>query len=642
MSNLNSSTNRPTSSSRTGAPSSGGGHARDDVLQFLESLDDYSNPKPTTSTTSTTSSGSVRASAPSVLASSANSRTATARTLSNSTNTRGATGAAAGAPPPQGSLRASQNNSSLSISTGTPGNAATAPSSANPASSSTATPATANSNATEAQSVLDFLDEITQRSSTPTHPVQARPLPAPRTTGGGPAPSSLSRSTSRTSIQSTASSAPPPRRSTDSVRSTRIPASNSSNALSTSPPTHQQNLSSFTTTHATAPSSNDGAAANNNAGGWGWSSMWSQASNVVQQASHVVAHARTVAEEQVLSATQQAKEGGLSSLPGGLIKALGENEQAKKVMGLASNVHFDQLGKDLKSSTLKSLTDLINAVAPPIAEHELLKVSLSHDMIGYDGVEQLVYSSLSKVMEQVEGGTLIVNKGDQGTQRHSESNDEERDLNLVEGLEAAWKLAEANLDQLIKTTFKPSSAPNANNSNAAEGGITIPVTTCPIYMRIQPCLAPIPFLPPSLTTISPTEGSVTTSSAKALFFLLVLNDPTHGLKHVSLSQSLPANWLDIPFEENEWVEDVMVEVIRRSVEIIGQEYISHRMSARSLAIQKARDLAQAQLDQEHAQGGGGGEEPSIRVSFEGGDQQQQQQRQQEQTRQAAAMAGLTI
>ncbi|KDE04048.1 hypothetical protein MVLG_05487 [Microbotryum lychnidis-dioicae p1A1 Lamole] len=634
MSNLNSSTNRPTPSSRTGASSSGGGHARDDVLQFLESLDDYSNPKPTTSTTS---SGSVRPSAPSVLASSANSRTATTHTLSNSTNARGATGAA-GAPPPQGSLRSSQNNSSLGISTGTPGNATTAPSSANPASSSTANPATANSNATEAQSVLDFLDEITQRSSTPTHPVQARPLPAPRTTGGGTAPSSLSRSTSRTSIQSTASSAPPPRRSTDSVRSTRIPASNSSNALSTSPPTYQHNMSSPTTTNATAPSSNDSAAANNNAGGWGWSSMWSQASNVVQQASHVVAHARTVAEEQVLSATQQAKEGGLSSLPGGLIKALGENEQAKKVMGLASNVHFDQLGKDLKSSTLKSLTDLINAVAPPIAEHELLKVSLSHDMIGYDGVEQLVYSSLSKVMEQVEGGTLIVNKGDQETQRHSESNDEERDLNLVEGLEAAWKLAEANLDQLIKTTFKPSPAPNANNSKTAEGGITVPVTTCPIYMRIQPCLAPIPFLPTSLTTISPTEGSVTTSSAKALFFLLVLNDPTHGLKHVSLSQSLPANWLDIPFEENEWVEDLMVEVIRRSVEIIGQEYISHRMSARSLAIQKARDLAQAQLDQEHAQGGG--EEPSIRVSFEGGDQQQQERSRQAAA--AAAMAGLSI
>ncbi|SCV72830.1 BQ2448_4367 [Microbotryum intermedium] len=605
MSNLNSSTRRQTTPSRTGASSGGGGHARDDVLQFLESLDDYSNTK---STTTASNAGSGRPPAPSVLASSANPRTAPARSLSNSTTSTTSRGAAA----PPASLRASQTASSLSISTGPSTNLATAPSSANPT-SSTSNSATANgSNANEAQSVLDFLDEITQRSSTPTNPVQARPLPASRT--GAPAQSSLSRSTSRTSIQSASganpSSAPPPRRSIDSVRgaSTRIPASNSSTSLSTSASTHQ-GLSSPTMTHATAPTSNDATVANNNnnnnsnngaAGGWGWSSMWSQASIVVQQASHVVAHARTVAEEQVMSATQHAKEGGLSSLPGGLIKALGENEQAKKVMGLASNVHFDQLGKDLKISTLKSLTDLINAVAPPIAEHEVLKVSLSHDMIGYDGVEQLVYSSLSKVMEQVEGGTLIVNKGEEGTRRQSESNDEERDLNLVEGLEAAWKLAEANLDQLIKTTFKPSPPPTVSNSNP-EGGMTIPVTTCPIYMRIQPCLAPIPFVPIFLTT--PNEGSSTTTSSlpMALFFLLVLNDPTHGLKHVSLSQSVPAGWLDIPFEENEWVEDVMVEVIRRSVECIGQDYISHRMRARSLAIQQARDQAQAQLEQQQQQ-----------------------------------------
>lgn len=54
-------------------------------------------------------------------------------------------------------------------------------------------------------------------------------------------------------------------------------------------------------------------------------------------------------------------------------------------------------GKELKSTTLKSLTDLLNAVAPPIAEHEVIQVSLSHDMKGYDGVETLVYRGLSKV-----------------------------------------------------------------------------------------------------------------------------------------------------------------------------------------------------------------------------------------------------
>lgn len=84
-------------------------------------------------------------------------------------------------------------------------------------------------------------------------------------------------------------------------------------------------------------------------------------------------------------------------------------------------------------------------------------------------------------------------------------------------------------------------------------------------MRIQPCLAPLPFL------ANPTDVSSDAKSSSVLFFLLLLRDPTHNLVHSSLSQSIPASWLDIPFEENEWVEDVMVDVIRRGVEVIGQE-----------------------------------------------------------------------
>ena len=98
----------------------------------------------------------------------------------------------------------------------------------------------------------------------------------------------------------------------------------------------------------------------------------------------------------------------------------------------------------------------------------------------------------------------------------------------------------------------------------------MPVTTCPIYMRIQPVLAPLPFLPsPAATSSSSADvGSTPANPNAALFFLLILRDPTHELTHSSLSQSMPASWLDIPFEENEWVEDVMVDIIRRSVESV--------------------------------------------------------------------------
>lgn len=110
--------------------------------------------------------------------------------------------------------------------------------------------------------------------------------------------------------------------------------------------------------------------------------------------------------------------------------------------------------------------------------------------------------------------------------------------------------------------------------------LTVPITTCPIYMRIQPCLAPLPFYTPTQSTASDSApGGGEAKAQLSLFFLLLLRDPTHHIVQTTLSQSIPAPWLDIPFEENEWVEDAMVDVIRRSVEIIGQQYISHRMRA---------------------------------------------------------------
>jgi hypothetical protein len=48
---------------------------------------------------------------------------------------------------------------------------------------------------------------------------------------------------------------------------------------------------------------------------------------------------------------------------------------------------------------LSTLTDILNVVAPPISEHEVIKVLLSHDMLGYEGVESLVYRALARVCD---------------------------------------------------------------------------------------------------------------------------------------------------------------------------------------------------------------------------------------------------
>ncbi len=47
---------------------------------------------------------------------------------------------------------------------------------------------------------------------------------------------------------------------------------------------------------------------------------------------------------------------------------------------------------------LATFTDILNVVAPPISEHEVIQVQLSHDMEGYEGVENLVYRALARVI----------------------------------------------------------------------------------------------------------------------------------------------------------------------------------------------------------------------------------------------------
>lgn len=176
--------------------------------------------------------------------------------------------------------------------------------------------------AEEAQSVLDFLDELTQRSSTPTATVKAADgglglAKKPSYPGG------LSRSASKSNIAASGA-----RKSGESTRSrSSVEVANSAERESTPVQDQAQDQ-----------------------GGWGWSSVWNQASSVVQQASVMAQQARTVAEEQVKTASTNAAglAGGIEGLRGGVMKALGENEQAKKwsegVIEYARGAHLDQLG----------------------------------------------------------------------------------------------------------------------------------------------------------------------------------------------------------------------------------------------------------------------------------------------------------
>ena len=63
-----------------------------------------------------------------------------------------------------------------------------------------------------------------------------------------------------------------------------------------------------------------------------------------------------------------------------------------------SRVSYPEIsGQNIQRVGLSTLNDILNVVAPPISEHEVIQVWLSHDMQGYDGVESVVYRAFAKV-----------------------------------------------------------------------------------------------------------------------------------------------------------------------------------------------------------------------------------------------------
>ncbi|KAJ7102252.1 maintenance of telomere capping protein 1 [Mycena belliarum] len=352
--------------------------------------------------------------------------------------------------------------------------------------------------------VLAFIDEITQKSAEPT-----------------PRSSHLERPASR-------SGTPTVRKSTERVR-----LGGGTTPLLRTP------SSSSLRKDAGAPPASTAAAEPNSGGGWGWGTVWSSASAAIQQAKSAV-------DEQV--------------------KHLPKNEQARKwgegMIEYAKTAQLDKLGQDFKRVGLSTLTDILNVVAPPISEHEVIQVWLSHDMKGYEGIESLVYRALARIMEQVEGGDLIVNRGDESRPK---SQDSTRDLNAVEGFEAASKLAQANLDDLIKNNTKATAV-------KPESTISTPTTYSHIYLRIQPFLTSFTF---------PDSSSGSDSAPKAqqqLQFHIHLSDPSHKLTHSTITQCVPGDWLtEGMWEKYDWVEDLVAEALRVGVEVIGQEYVVKRM-----------------------------------------------------------------
>lgn len=106
------------------------------------------------------------------------------------------------------------------------------------------------------------------------------------------------------------------------------------------------------------------------------------------------------------------------------------------------------------NTTTSTLTNILNTVAPPISAHETLELWLSHPMIGYSGVETVIYRAWMRVLEQTESGEVIIiwspsAIGDgEGGRDDSNKSDEYggRSINPVEGWSKAWERSEKEIE----------------------------------------------------------------------------------------------------------------------------------------------------------------------------------------------------
>lgn len=105
-----------------------------------------------------------------------------------------------------------------------------------------------------------------------------------------------------------------------------------------------------------------------------------------------------------------------------------------------------------------------------------------------------------------------------------------------------------------------------NKKEAKPSEVSSPTTYSNVYVRIQPFI----------DTYSVPEPDAPANDTEKLQFLIFLYDPVHNLTHTSLTQAVPAKWIDV-WDERDWVEDLVADGLRLGVEVLGQEYVVSRM-----------------------------------------------------------------
>jgi len=191
-----------------------------------------------------------------------------------------------------------------------------------------------------------------------------------------------------------------------------------------------------------------------------------------------------------------------------------------------------------------------------------------------------------------------VNRGEESRPKE-EGGSAARDLNTVEGYDAAVKLSQANLDELIKIK-------DAVLKAKTPSSLQSPTSYSYVYLRVQPFLSS--YSVPASSALAASEDSAPSEQSKQqhLQFLIYLSDPEHNLIHTTITQAVPGAWLGI-WDDYEWVEDLVAEALRVGVEVVGQEYVVSRMGWGGLNKEAAAKDGEKRDETQESEGAEGGE-----------------------------------
>lgn len=222
-------------------------------------------------------------------------------------------------------------------------------------------------------------------------------------------------------------------------------------------------------------------------------------------------------------------------------------------------------------------------------------------MDGYEGIVDVVFQTMARVLEQHASDSaiehhLIADRVFLGSD-DQQSAPKERNLHTVDGLDEGVRQAEVIIRKLVQESSAsgpsdPSQKEKAKideimlsaqppNELTGAAKTEVSTSTDTIYLRLQPAYAPLPWTPGKAPAGKGGDN---------LFFILHLHDPAHDLTFVTLSQPIPASFcasnvyppplllmpgstnpslpVDVPFEENVWVEQSLTDVVEVCVGVL--------------------------------------------------------------------------